>query len=217
MLPFQRDDFTGLFRIMAGLPVTIRLLDPPLHEFLPHRKPSAEVAEGLGTDVDTCAAASRSCARRTPCSATAAAALGISYPGDLRDAGAGDLRGRDRGREETRQAVPEIMIPLVGVRSELEITQAQMVDEVANEVFAEHGREDRVLVGTMIELPRAALMADEIAESAEFFSFGTNDLTQTTFGLSPRRRRRGSCRLHRPGHPADRPLRRRSIARASGG
>ena len=187
LLPFQRQDFIELFRIMAGLPVTIRLLDPPLHEFLPHS--DEEIAE-------VAAVARRRCRRR--CSAARAELCG-SQPDarpsrlpprhhlsrDLRDAGARHLRGRRArsARKPARRRVPEIMIPLVATRRELEITRAQ-VDKVAQEVFAETGYHVEYSVGTMIELPRAALTADEIAESADFFSFGTNDLTQTTFGLS---------------------------------
>jgi len=152
LLPFQRKDFLDLFEIMAGLPVTIRLLDPPLHEFLPHSEYEiAEVAASLGTEVEAMQ-------RRFEAAA-------------------------EIGRKTHKAPVPEIMIPLVATKRELEITRA-MVDRVAQEVFAEGGYHVIYSVGTMIELPRAALTADAIASVADFFSFGTNDLTQTTFGLS---------------------------------
>ncbi len=185
LLPHQRDDFIQLFRIMAGLPVTIRLLDPPLHEFLPHGEAElAEVAEALGTDVDAMRRRTAELAEANPMLGHRGCRLGISFPEIYEMQAQAIFEGALAVAEETGSApVPEIMIPLVGARKELEITRAQ-VEKAAREVFAAKGQKLEYTVGTMIELPRAALTADAIAEVADFFSFGTNDLTQTTFGLS---------------------------------
>ncbi|MBV8456800.1 MAG: pyruvate, phosphate dikinase [Acetobacteraceae bacterium] len=185
LLPHQRDDFIQLFRIMAGLPVTIRLLDPPLHEFLPHGEAElAEVAEALGTDVDAMRRRAAELAEANPMLGHRGCRLGISFPEIYEMQARAIFEGALAVAEETGSApVPEIMIPLVGARKELEITRAQ-VEKAAREVFAAKGQKLEYTVGTMIELPRAALTADAIAEVADFFSFGTNDLTQTTFGLS---------------------------------
>ena len=185
LLPFQRQDFVELFRIMAGLPVTIRLLDPPLHEFLPHGDQEiADVAEALGQDVDQMRRRAAELAEANPMLGHRGCRLGISYPEIYEMQARAIFEAALQIAEETGQpVVPEIMIPLVGTRRELEITRAQ-VDRVAKEVLDRAGKHIEYLVGTMIELPRAALTADKIAEVADFFSFGTNDLTQTTFGLS---------------------------------
>jgi pyruvate,orthophosphate dikinase len=185
LLPHQRDDFIQLFRIMAGLPVTIRLLDPPLHEFLPHGEAElAEVAEALETDVDEMRRHAAELAEANPMLGHRGCRLGISFPEIYEMQARAIFEGALVVAEETGSApVPEIMIPLVGARKELEITRAQ-VEKAAREVFAAKGQKLEYTVGTMIELPRAALTADAIAEVADFFSFGTNDLTQTTFGLS---------------------------------
>jgi pyruvate,orthophosphate dikinase len=185
LLPHQRNDFVELFRIMAGLPVTIRLLDPPLHEFLPHGDAElAEVAEAMGTDTETMRRRAAELAEANPMLGHRGCRLGISYPEIYEMQARAIFEGALAVATETGTApVPEIMIPLVGTKKELEITRAQ-VDAVARLVFREAGREIEYTVGTMIELPRAALTADAIAEAADFFSFGTNDLTQTTFGLS---------------------------------
>jgi pyruvate,orthophosphate dikinase len=185
LLPFQRQDFVALFRIMAGLPVTIRLLDPPLHEFLPHgAQEIAEVASALGQDVAAMERRVAELAEANPMLGHRGCRLGISYPEIYEMQARAIFEGALAVAEETGAApVPEIMIPLVGTRRELEITRAQ-IERVAGEVFAAAGRTLTYSIGTMIELPRAALIADAIAESADFFSFGTNDLTQTTFGLS---------------------------------
>ena len=185
LLPFQRNDFRDLFLIMAGLPVTIRLLDPPLHEFLPHQEAElAEVAEVLGEELDIVRRRREELQEANPMLGHRGCRLGISYPEiyqmQARAIFEGALAAASGGAE---LPVPEIMIPLVATKRELEITRAQ-IDSVAAEVFGETGQTMSYSVGTMIELPRAALTADRIAEVADFFSFGTNDMTQTVFGLS---------------------------------
>ena len=185
LLPFQRKDFTDLFRIMAGLPVTIRLLDPPLHEFLPHTDAELEeLAQAVGSDLATMRRRASELAEANPMLGHRGCRLGISYPEIYEMQARAIFEGAVAIAKETGNApVPEIMIPLVGTRKELEITRAQ-IEKVATEVFAEAGMEIEHIIGTMIELPRACIIADKIAEVADFFSFGTNDLTQTTFGLS---------------------------------
>mgnify|MGYP001809683524 FL=1 len=185
LLPFQRQDFTDLFNIMQGLPVTIRLLDPPLHEFLPHSEAEiAEIAEAAGVDVETVKARNASLHESNPMLGHRGCRLGITYP-EIYEMQARAIfeAAVQVSRETGRTVTPEIMIPLVGAKKEVDLMKAA-IDKVAAEVFAENSYQLKYMVGTMIELPRAALLAGQIAESAEFFSFGTNDLTQTTFGMS---------------------------------
>ncbi|GIL02070.1 MAG: pyruvate, phosphate dikinase [Alphaproteobacteria bacterium] len=185
LLPMQRADFVELFEIMAGLPVTIRLLDPPLHEFLPHTEAEvAEVARAMGVDADRLRRRTEALHEFNPMLGHRGCRLAVSYP-EIAEMQARAIfeAAIEVGASKGETVVPEIMVPLVGLREELDFVKAR-IDAVAAEVKAEKGRPFDYLVGTMIELPRAALVADRIAETAEFFSFGTNDLTQTTFGIS---------------------------------
>ncbi|WP_166162943.1 pyruvate, phosphate dikinase [Chelativorans oligotrophicus] len=185
LLPMQRADFTELFEIMAGLPVTIRLLDPPLHEFLPHGEAEiGEVAAAMGVDREKLRQKAESLHEFNPMLGHRGCRLAISYP-EIAEMQARAIfeAAVDAAEKSGSPVVPEIMVPLVGISSELSFVKA-IIDDVAKKVQAERGAAIEYLVGTMIELPRAALNAGEIAREAEFFSFGTNDLTQTTFGIS---------------------------------
>jgi len=185
LLPMQRGDFVEIFRAMEGLPVTIRLLDPPLHEFLPQKEDEiADVARAAGSSPARLRARAIALHESNPMLGHRGCRLGITYPEIY------EMQARaifEAALEvETGGASPvrlEIMIPLVGFKSELDFLKAR-IEGVAAAVEMERGRRPAYLIGTMIELPRAALRAGEIAETAEFFSFGTNDLTQTTLGLS---------------------------------
>ncbi|MCS6887177.1 MAG: pyruvate, phosphate dikinase [Chloroflexus sp.] len=182
--PLQQGDFEGLFREMAGLPVTIRTLDPPLHEFLPHDDHEIEaLAAKLGVDPGKVKARVEGLREANPMLGFRGCRLGILYPEITEMQARAIFKAAVKVKSEGIDVHPEVMIPLVGFISELKL-QEEIVRRVAAEVFAESGVEVPYLVGTMIELPRAALVADEIAQVAEFFSFGTNDLTQTTLGLS---------------------------------
>ncbi|HLP67506.1 MAG TPA: pyruvate, phosphate dikinase [Rhizobium sp.] len=185
LLPMQRSDFTELFEIMHGLPVTIRLLDPPLHEFLPKTDEEiAEVADAMGLEPQHLRQRVDALHEFNPMLGHRGCRLAISYP-EIAEMQARAIfeAAIEAARETGAAVVPEIMVPLVGLKSELDYVKAA-IDRVAQEVMTEAGLQIGYLVGTMIELPRAALRAHVIAEVAEFFSFGTNDLTQTTFGIS---------------------------------
>jgi len=185
ILPMQRDDFMQLFRIMSGQRVTIRLLDPPLHEFLPHGEEAvAEVAEAAGLPVEQVRARALKLAESNPMLGHRGCRLAITYPEIYEMQARAIFEAAVAVEKETGQTVhPEIMIPLVSMRDELKILR-ELVEGVAREVLSDAGVEVPYEIGTMIELPRACLRAGEIAEIADFFSFGTNDLTQTTYGLS---------------------------------
>ncbi|QZP07139.1 pyruvate, phosphate dikinase [Caenibius sp. WL] len=185
LLPEQRADFRSIFEVMKGLPVTIRLLDPPLHEFLPHGDAEfEELAQATGYGVDRLRRRAAELHEFNPMLGHRGCRLGITYP-EIYEMQARAIfeAACDVAKAEGEAIVPEVMVPLVGTKRELDILK-DLIDRVAGEVFAECGTTLDYIVGTMIELPRAALMAGEIAESAHFFSFGTNDLTQTTLGVS---------------------------------
>ena len=184
LLPEQRADFRGIFEEMAGLPVTIRLLDPPLHEFLPHADAEfEELAEVIGIGVATLKRRADELHEFNPMLGHRGCRLGITFP-EIYEMQARALFEAACDVAEAGEApVPEVMVPLVATRKELAILK-DLIDRTAQAVFAERGRTLAYQVGTMIELPRAAMMAGEIAEVGEFFSFGTNDLTQTTLGVS---------------------------------
>jgi pyruvate,orthophosphate dikinase len=185
LLPEQRADFKQIFEIMAGLPVTIRLLDPPLHEFLPHEDGEfEEVAKAADVSVDTLKRRVNELHEFNPMLGHRGCRLGITYPEIYEIQARAIFEAALLVAEETGAApFPEVMVPLVGTRRELELMKA-VIDAAAAAVFAEQGKSVDYHVGTMIELPRAALRAGQIAEVGEFFSFGTNDLTQTTLGVS---------------------------------
>ena len=181
LLPEQRADFSGIFEAMAGLPVTIRLLDPPLHEFLPtEERDFADVAAAAGVGVDVLKRRAAELHEFNPMLGHRGCRLGVTYPEIY------EMQARaifEAACDQVEAPIPEVMVPLVATRRELDLMKA-VIDRTAEAVFAERGKRIDYLVGTMIELPRAALRAAEIAEAAQFFSFGTNDLTQTTLGVS---------------------------------
>ncbi len=184
LLPFQRDDFKGILRAMKGLPVTIRTLDPPLHEFLPHEpKNQEEVAKELGIDVDALKRKVTALHEFNPMLGHRGCRLGIVYPEITAMQARAIFEAACSLKKEDVEVHPEIMIPLIGTKAELE-NQKAVVIKTADEVFKQEGITVDYLVGTMIEIPRAAITAGKIAETAQFFSFGTNDLTQMTFGYS---------------------------------
>jgi pyruvate,orthophosphate dikinase len=184
LLPFQRGDFEGLFEAMAGRPVTIRLLDPPLHEFLPN-EPEAQksVAETLGMPVEELTAHVDRLHEVNPMMGHRGCRLGVSFPEITEMQARAIIEAAVNVKRRGIDVRPEIMVPLIGTRAELDL-QRQVIDATAEEVFSTTGERIDYLVGTMIEIPRAALTAADIAQRADFFSFGTNDLTQMTFGYS---------------------------------
>jgi len=185
LLPMQRGDFVELFEIMKGLPVTIRLLDPPLHEFLPHgAEDIAEVAAAMGADPKKLEQRARELAEFNPMLGFRGCRIAIAYP-EIAEMQARAIfeAAVEAGKRTGKPVKPEVMVPLIATKAELDIVK-ESIDAMAQAVQRETGVKLDYQVGTMIELPRAALLAGEIAQSAEFFSFGTNDLTQTTFGIS---------------------------------
>jgi len=185
LLPLQRQDFIELFEIMAGLPVTIRLLDPPLHEFLPHGEELiGEVAADMGVSARRLNRRIAMLSEFNPMLGHRGSRLLVSYPEIVEMQARAILEAAiEAGKALHDRVIPEIMVPLVAAKGELDLVKARIA-EVARAVEQERGTSVAYSVGTMVELPRSCLMAGEIGESAEFFSFGTNDLTQTTFGLS---------------------------------
>jgi pyruvate,orthophosphate dikinase len=184
LLPIQRKDFEGIFEVMDGLPVTVRLLDPPLHEFLPHgAEDTRHLAEQLGMPVEDLTHLIEVLRESNPMLGHRGCRLGITYPEITEMQARAIIEAAIAVKRRGKDVRPEIMVPLVATVKEFE-NQRAIIDATAREVMDEMGEKVAYTVGTMIELPRAALTADEIATQAEFFSFGTNDLTQTTFGLS---------------------------------
>jgi pyruvate, orthophosphate dikinase len=185
LLPMQRADFVELFKIMGGLPVTIRLLDPPLHEFLPHTEEEiAEVAQAMGADPKKLADRARELHEFNPMLGFRGCRLAIAYPEIAEMQARAIFEAAVEAQTRTGAAVvPEIMVPLVVTRAEFDLVK-ERIDAMAAAVASETGTRVSYQTGTMIELPRACLVAHEIAETAEFFSFGTNDLTQTALGIS---------------------------------
>ena len=184
ILPYQKEDFKGIFKAMAGCPVTVRLLDPPLHEFVPHDlKGQAEMAEAMGVSVKEIQKRVESLCEHNPMLGHRGCRLGNTYPEITEMQTRAILGAALELKKEGIEAKPEIMVPLTGILYEFK-EQEKVIRETAAQLFEEMGASIDFKVGTMIEIPRAALTADRIASSAEFFSFGTNDLTQMTFGYS---------------------------------
>jgi len=184
LLPYQKADFYGILKAMDGLPVNIRLLDPPLHEFVPHDlKGQQEMAAAMGVDIKVIQQRVASLAENNPMLGHRGCRLGITFPEITAMQTRAILGAACQLKKEGFDPHPEIMVPLIGILYELK-QQKEIIQKVAKEVFAEEGVEIPFEIGTMIEIPRAALTADKIAKEAEYFSFGTNDLTQMTFGYS---------------------------------
>ena len=184
LLPYQKQDFKDLFKIMNGLPVTVRLLDPPLHEFLPHTDAEMqELADKMGMTLQQVKDRSNALHEANPMLGHRGCRLAITYPEIAEMQTRAILEAALECQNEGIKVIPEIEVPLTGSKKELDIVK-DVIDTTAKQVFAEKGKTIDYIVGTMIELPRAALMAEEIAETAAFFGFGTNDLTQTTLGMS---------------------------------
>jgi pyruvate,orthophosphate dikinase len=184
LLPYQREDFIGIFKALDGLPATIRLLDPPLHEFLPHDHAAQNaLANKLGVSVDQISKRVHELHEFNPMLGHRGCRLGIVYPEISEMQARAVFEAAAAVQKKGIKVKPEIMIPLVGFPRERRL-QIEVVNRVAAEVAKEKKTRFDYLVGTMIEVPRAALVADDIARDAEFFSFGTNDLTQTTLGMS---------------------------------
>jgi pyruvate,orthophosphate dikinase len=184
LLPLQRKDFIGIFKVMDGLPVTIRTLDPPLHEFLPNeQKQQEEMAQQMGVSVEAIKDKVKSLHEANPMLGHRGCRLGVTYPEITAMQVQAIIEAACQVAKKGVKVHPEIMIPLVGTKAELE-DQKKVAVETAEKVMQKAGVRVKYMVGTMIEIPRAALMADQIAEVAQFFSFGTNDLTQMTFGFS---------------------------------
>jgi pyruvate,orthophosphate dikinase len=184
LLPYQRDDFYGIFKAMHDLPVTVRTLDPPLHEFLPHDDANQQVmADEMGITLDEVKAKVEALHEFNPMLGHRGCRLGVTYPEITEMQARAIIEAACDLKKEGINALPEIMIPLIGTKAELK-DQKSVVVSTAEKVMEEKGIEVNYMVGTMIEIPRAALTANEVAEEAEFFSFGTNDLTQMAFGFS---------------------------------
>lgn len=184
LLPIQREDFYGILKAMAGLPVTIRLLDPPLHEFVPHEEANQkEMAKEMGISVEEIKYKVESLAEFNPMLGHRGCRLGITYPEITEMQARAIIEAALDLKKEGIKTIPEIMVPLIGTAKEFEL-QDDLIRTTAEAVFKERGDRIDYLVGTMIEIPRAALLADQVARTAEFFSFGTNDLTQMAFGYS---------------------------------
>jgi pyruvate, orthophosphate dikinase len=186
LLPYQKEDFAGIFRALKGFPATIRTLDPPLHEFLPHDdnpKGQQEVADDMGVPVEKVKQRVKELHEFNPMLGFRGCRLGIVYPEISEMQARAVFEAAAEVQKSGIKVKPEVMIPLVGFKKELDL-QVELVHRVAKEVMAEKKVKLDYLVGTMIEIPRGALTADEIAQTAQFFSFGTNDLTQTCLGMS---------------------------------